>query len=51
MAVVIDKKSIMVFPSEDHYVNLAKHCLHLWYSKSNPIPDFDVEMPGLGRSI
>lgn len=46
-----DKKSIMVFPSEEHYVNIAKYCLHLWYSKTNPIPDFDVEIAGLGRSI
>ena len=45
-----DKKSIMVFPDEAHYVNIAKYCLHLWYSAANPIPDFDVEIMGM-RSI
>lgn len=46
-----DKKSIMVFPDEEHYVNFATTCLHLWYSKTNPIPDFDIEIEGLGRMI
>lgn len=46
-----DKKSIMVFPSKDHYVNQHKNCLHLWYSKDNPIPDFDIYIPGLGQSV
>lgn len=45
-----DKKSIMVFPDEGHYVNIAKYCLHLWYSAENPIPDFDVDIGGI-RSI
>ena len=45
-----DKKSIMVSPDEAHYVNIAKYCLHLWYSAANPIPDFDVEIMGI-RSI
>lgn len=45
-----DKKSIMVFPEESHYVNIAETCLHLWYSEKNPIPDFDVEICGI-RSI
>lgn len=45
-----DKKSIMVFPDEAHYVNIAKYCLHLWYSVANPIPDFDSEIFGM-RSI
>ena len=45
-----DKKSIMVFPDEEHYVNIAKYCLHLWYSAENPIPDFDVDIGGI-RSI
>ena len=42
-----DKKSIMVFPNEEHYVNIAKYCLHLWYSAENPIPDFDVDICGM----
>ena len=42
-----DKKSIMVFPDEEHYVNIAKYCLHLWYSAENPIPDFDVDIGGI----
>lgn len=42
-----DKKSIMVFPNEEHYVNIAKYCLHLWYSAENPIPDFDADICGM----
>ena len=45
-----DKKSIMVFPDEKHYVNIAEHYLHLWYSADNPLPDFDVDLGGF-RSI
>lgn len=46
-----DKKCFMVFPSEEHYVNIAENCLHLWYSEENTVPDFDVEIEGIGRSI
>lgn len=35
-----DKKAVMVFPEEENYVNIHKHCLHLWYSADNPIPEF-----------
>lgn len=45
-----DKKSIMVFPDKEHYVNIAENCLHLWYSAENPIPGFDVDLCGI-RSI
>jgi len=46
-----DKKAIMVLPGREHYVNQHRYCLHLWYSKDNPIPDFDVMVPGIGRCI
>lgn len=46
-----DRKAIMVFPTKEHYVNTHKYCLHLWYSIDNPIPDFDIEIKGLGRQI
>lgn len=46
-----DRKAIMVFPSKEHYVNVHKYCLHLWYSKDNPIPDFDIKMGILGPQI
>lgn len=35
-----DKKAIMIFLEEENYVNIHKYCLHLWYSKDNPIPEF-----------
>lgn len=46
-----DKKAIMVFPEESHYVNIHQNCLHLWYSAENPLPDFDGYIPGIGKSI
>ena len=35
------RKAVMVFPEEEHYVNIHPNCLHLWYSAANPLPDFD----------
>ena len=35
-----DKKAIMVLPEKKNYVNLAKNCLHLFYSEKNPLPEF-----------
>lgn len=35
-----DKKAVMIFPDEKHYVNIHKNCLHLWYSEENPLPEF-----------
>lgn len=46
-----DKKSIMVFPEKSHYVNISETCLHLWYTKECPIPDFDINIEGIGPSI
>lgn len=46
-----DKKCIMVFPDKSHYVNISENCLHLWYTKDCPIPDFDVHIEGIGPSI
>lgn len=41
-----DKKAIMVFPDEDHYVNNHPYCLHLWYSADNPLPEFSTMIGG-----
>ena len=46
-----DRKAFMVFPTKEHYVNIHKYCLHLWYSKDNPVPDFDINMGILGPQI
>lgn len=35
-----DKKAIMVFPEWKNHVNICEHCLHLFYSADNPLPDF-----------
>ena len=36
----LDKKAIMVFPEQKNHVNICEHCLHLFYSADNPLPDF-----------
>ena len=46
-----DRKAIMVWPEKSHYVNQHKYCLHLWQSEVNPLPEFDIYIPGLGQSI
>lgn len=46
-----DKKCFMVFPKKEHYVNIHPYCLHLWYCEDAAIPDFEVEIPGIGKSI
>lgn len=46
-----ERKCIMVFPTKDHYVNIASTCLHFYYSKYNPIPDFDFNLSGFGPSL
>ena len=35
-----DKKVISVLPEREYHVNLAQNCLHLFYSKDNPLPEF-----------
>ena len=35
-----DKKAVMILPEKENYVNIAKNCLHLFYSKHNPLPEF-----------
>ena len=46
-----DKKCIMVFPEKSHYVNISEYCLHLWYTKDCPVPNFESEIEGIGFSI
>lgn len=45
-----EHKAIMVFPTKEHYVNLHPYCLHFWYSRDNPMPEFDIDQ-GRGREI
>ena len=35
-----DKKAVFVLPEKENYVNIHKNCLHLFYSKENPLPEF-----------
>ena len=35
-----DKKAVLVLPEKENYVNIHKNCLHLFYSKENPLPEF-----------
>lgn len=35
-----DKKAVMILPEKENYVNIDKNCLHLFYSKHNPLPEF-----------
>lgn len=35
-----DKKAVFVLPERENYVNIHKNCLHLFYSKDNPLPEF-----------
>lgn len=35
-----DKKAVLVLPEKDNYVNINKNCLHLFYCKDNPLPEF-----------
>ena len=35
-----DKKAISVLPEKEYHVNIAKNCLHLFYSADNPLPEF-----------
>lgn len=37
-----DRKAIMVLPEKENHVNLAENCLHLFYSKDNPLPEFSA---------
>lgn len=46
-----ERKSVMVFPSKEHYVNIHSYCLHLWSSSDVGLPDFEVDIPGFGNAI
>lgn len=35
-----DKKAVLVLPEKENYVNINKNCLHLFYCKDNPLPEF-----------
>ena len=39
-----DKKAIFVLPKKENYVNIDKHCLHLWVCENDILPDFDGGM-------
>lgn len=40
-----DKKAVLVLPEKENHVNIHDYCLHLFYSASNPLPEFSA---GLG---
>ena len=43
-----DVKAIMVFPKTENYVNLHKHCLHLYAPVGHdPLPDFEATLAGM----
>ena len=37
-----DKKAVFVLPEKENHVNIAEHCLHLFYSAENPLPEFSL---------
>lgn len=39
-----DRKTIMVWPTEEYYVNMHPNCLHLYaplYAHADPLPEFN----------
>lgn len=42
-----------IFPPKEKYVNLHKHCLHLWgcMNDDQKLPEFSGFIKGIGRSI
>lgn len=48
-----DRYAYAVFPPPDKYVNIHKHCLHLWaLAAGTPVtPEFSAIVEGVGRSI
>ena len=37
-----DRKAVFILPEKDNHVNIAENCLHLFYSKENPLPEFSL---------
>lgn len=48
-----DRYAYSVWPPSDKYVNIHKHCLHLWARLDGApvLPEFDSILEGIGRSI
>ena len=48
-----DRYAYAVFPPSDKYVNIHKHCLHLWARADGQAvtPEFSSVLPEIGRSI
>jgi len=52
-AFIGNKYAYSIFPPKENYVNIHKHCLHLWARLDGQavLPEFSVEIDGFGRSI
>jgi len=47
-----EKMAVQVLPREAEYVNLHPFTLHLWHCQdTDPVPDFRVDAPGLGKTL
>ena len=49
-----DHYAYSVYPPDEKYVNVHKHCLHLWAlaeGDGRALPEFSEELPAIGRSI
>ena len=48
-----DRYAYAVFPPSDRYVNIHRHCLHLWARAdgSAVTPEFSAIIDGVGRSV
>ncbi len=50
-----DRYAYSIWPPVSQYVNIHKHCLHLWAKWDSPdgrvLPEFSAELDGIGRSV
>jgi hypothetical protein len=50
-----DRYAYSIWPPREQYVNIHKHCLHLWaridQADGRVLPEFSAELPGIGKSI
>lgn len=53
-AFIGERYAYAVWPPRDQYVNIHKHCLHLWAlaeGDGRVLPEFSDVLDGIGRSI
>ena len=49
-----DRYAYSVWPPEEQYVNIHKHCLHIWAlaeGDGRSLPEFSNVFEGIGRSV